>query len=164
MGSLHLIITTPTTVLVNAPEVRSVRAEDESGSFGVLAGHTDLLTVLPASVVRWRTEDGAQHFCALRGGLMTVEGGDLVSIACREGTVGDDIESLEADVARLRSTEIDAERRARVEQMRLHARAVRQIMRYLRPGRVGSGVPFGPARNGSGPARGTGSDGGGGGG
>lgn len=139
MDGLHLIITTPTTVLVDSADVRVVRAEDESGSFGVLSGHTDLLTVLPASVVRWRTADGVPHYCALRGGLMTVEGGARVSIACREGTVGDDLETLEAEVERLRGAEVDSERRARVEQMRLHARAVRQIMRYLRPGRAGGG-------------------------
>ena len=51
MGSLHLIITTPTTVLVNAPEVRSVRAEDESGSFGVLAGHAPTVSLLRPGIL-----------------------------------------------------------------------------------------------------------------
>ena len=134
---LELTITTPTTVLVSAKDVRAIRAEDESGSFGVLPGHTDLLTVLPSSVVRWCTGDGVTQYCALRGGLMTVEGGRRVAIACRQGTVGADLMKLEAEVDELRAAEIDAERRMRVEQMCLHARAVRQLMRYLRPGRGG---------------------------
>ena len=57
--ALHLTITTPATVLVDRDDVARVRAEDESGGFGILPGHADLLTVLPASVVRWRSGDGA---------------------------------------------------------------------------------------------------------
>ncbi len=48
---------TPAAILIDADDVRSLRAEDESGAFGVLPGHADLLTVLPPSVVRW-TRDG----------------------------------------------------------------------------------------------------------
>ncbi len=136
---LRLTISTPTAILVDEPDVRSVRAEDESGSFGMLAGHVDLLTVLPASVVRWRTAGGVTRFCAVRSGLMTVEGGARIAIACRQGTIGGDLAKLEADVAALRAAETDAERKARIEQMQLHARAVRQLMRYLRPGRTGAG-------------------------
>lgn len=135
-GTLRLSISTPTSVLVRDLEVRAVRAEDESGSFGILPGHTDFLTVLEASVVRWRTADDVLHYCAQGGGLLTVEGGASVAIACRQGTLGDDLPKLVAEVARLRAAETDAERKARVEQMRLHARAVRQLMRYLRPGRA----------------------------
>jgi len=144
-GTLHLTISTPTAILVDETGAHAVRAEDESGGFGILPGHTDLLTVLPASVVRWRTGDGATRYCALGGGLMTVEGGDRISIACRQGTIGEDIAKLEAEVEALRAAETDAERKARVEQMRLHARAVRQLMRYLRPGRMGDGEPQMPS-------------------
>lgn len=131
---LHLTITTPAAVLVDDAAVRSVRAEDESGGFGILAGHADLLTVLPASVVRWRGDDDAEHYCALRGGVMTVAEGRLVSIACREGSLGDDLATLEARVASLRASETDADRRHRVEQTRLHAQAVRQLIRLLGTG------------------------------
>ena len=61
--SLHLTITTPAKVLVESDNVVSVRTEDQSGSFGVLPGHTDLLTVLVPSVVRWQVADGADCFC-----------------------------------------------------------------------------------------------------
>jgi F-type H+-transporting ATPase subunit epsilon len=137
-GALHLTITTPMDVLVDEPAAIAVRAEDESGGFGILPGHTDFLTALPASVVRWRGADGQQHFCALRAGLMTVADGARVAIACREGILGDDLARLEAEVDRLRAGEADADRRARVEQMRLHASAVRQLMRFLRPDRPGA--------------------------
>ena len=42
---------------------------------------------------------------------------------------------LAADKADEEAVEIPTDRRARVEQTRLHARAVRQLMRYLRPER-----------------------------
>ncbi|SFC67237.1 F0F1 ATP synthase subunit epsilon [Tropicimonas isoalkanivorans] len=151
-GRLHLNITTPMDILVEEDGVRALRAEDESGGFGILPGHTDFLTVLPASVVRWTGRDGTRHFCALRGGLMTVTGGERVAIACREGVLGDDLAVLSADVAKLRADERDADRRARIEQMRLHASAVRQLMRYLRPGSDG-GLGHPPSISGHGEGR-----------
>ena len=74
-GALHLTIATPTRLLIDCPDVMSLRAEDESGGFGILPGHADFLTVLPASVVRWRLRDGSERVCALRAGVMTVRGG-----------------------------------------------------------------------------------------
>ena len=134
---LHLSVTTPMEVLVDASDVISVRAEDDSGGFGILPGHADFLTALPASVLRWRGSNGSEQFCALRAGLLTVSGGDRVAVACREGILGTDLARLEDAVKTLRADEADADRKARVEQMRLHAQAVRQLMRYLRPGRPG---------------------------
>jgi F-type H+-transporting ATPase subunit epsilon len=143
-ATLHLTIGAPMAVLVDSNDIRSVRAEDLSGSFGILPGHTDMLTVLPASVVRWRSADGAEHYCAIRGGVFSVSGGRTVSIACREGVLGDDLEELETVVRSARVEETEADRRARVEQTRLHARAVRQLMRYLRPERLSSAMPSNP--------------------
>ena len=56
-AGLRLTIATPAALLVDVDNVRSLRAEDMSGSFGVLPGHADLLTVLPASVLRWTRDD-----------------------------------------------------------------------------------------------------------
>lgn len=142
--ALHLTVTAPGDVLVDAAGVRSVRAEDESGGFGILPGHADLLTVLPASVVRWREASDVVRYCVVRAGVLVVSGGERVSIACRQGAVGDDLAALEEEVARSRAKETDVDRRARVEQMRLHARAVRQLMHYLRPGSSGPHEPVTP--------------------
>ncbi len=136
--TLHLVVTTPDRLLVEADGVAAVRAEDESGSFGILPGHTDLLTVLTASVLRWRLADGATRYCVVHGGMMTVSNGDRVAVACRQGELGDDLAALEARVHARRSAETDADRRARVEQMRLHTLAVRQLLRWLRPGSAAS--------------------------
>ena len=106
--ALHLTIATPGSLLVDTGDVGSLRAEDMSGAFGVLPGHADLLTVLPPSVVGWTKRGEAQRFCAVSGGVLTVSSGDRVSIACRRGTVGDDLAALEAAVATQRSAELDA--------------------------------------------------------
>jgi F-type H+-transporting ATPase subunit epsilon len=135
-GTLHLTVTTPTQVLVDNGEVAAVRAEDESGSFGILPGHADLLTTLVPSVLRWRTTDGRSGFCAVCGGVFTVFAGHNVSVACREGIVADWFEDLEAKVRAVRTQQLEADRKARVEQVRLHALAVRQLLRYLRPNRT----------------------------
>jgi F-type H+-transporting ATPase subunit epsilon len=132
---MRLLITTPTSVVVDDRDVDSVRAEDETGSFGILIGHADLLTALTVSVVSWRHNDGKQQYCAVRRGVLTVADGNRVSIATREALVGDDLDRLEAEVlARFRDA-VDAERSARTESMRLHMRAIREIVKYLRPER-----------------------------
>lgn len=128
-----LTITTPSQIVVDRLAVSSIRAEDDSGAFGVHAGHADLVTLLSASVVRWRGEDGSEHYCAIDDGVLVVSGGTDVSLACRDAILGTSLDQLEAEVRRARAAQLDAMRRARVEQTRLHAQAVRQMLRYLRP-------------------------------
>lgn len=138
---LHLTIATPTELLLECRTVRSVRAMDESGSFGILPGHADLLTVLPASVVQWREDEDTWRYCAVRGGVLSVSGGDKVAIACRRGVLGADLKELEGEVRQAHAAQADAQRCARVEQTRFHALAVRQLVRYLMPGSDGRAWP-----------------------
>ena len=140
-GPLHLTITTPAAVLVDRADIVALRAEDESGSFGILPGHADFLTVLEACVVRFRDGADGVHYCAMSGGVLSVEDGRRIAIACRQGTVSDDLTALEGAVDAMRSAESDADKKARVEQTRLHAHAVRQLMHYLRPGQGGTVAP-----------------------
>ena len=133
---LHLTIATPARVLFDSTEVVALRAEDASGSFGILPGHAAFLTVLAPSVLRWHAADGVEQFCAVKEGVLRVSGGHEVSIACREGVMGasgTSLEVLEAQVDAARAVKLDAVRRARVDETRLHAQAVRQLLRYLRP-------------------------------
>jgi F-type H+-transporting ATPase subunit epsilon len=132
-GTLHLTIAAPGQVLVDCRDVTAVQAEDATGSFGMLPGHADLLTILAPSVVRWRTLDGAAGFCAIGSGVLTITGGRYVAVACREGVVGDALVDLEAQVRTARERQRESDRNARVQQVRQHALAVRQLVRYLRP-------------------------------
>ena len=131
---LHLSIATPAGMLVDTPEVVAFRAEDATGSFGVLPGHTDFLTVLSPCVMRWRTADGTRRFCAVSGGVLRIVNGKDIRIACRDGELGDALETLETRVRETRAARLDAARRVRVEQTRLNTQAIRQILKYLRPG------------------------------
>jgi F-type H+-transporting ATPase subunit epsilon len=132
---MRLLITTPTAVVIDDPDVVAVRAEDESGGFGILNGHADFLTALAVSVVSWHRADGRQRFCAVRRGVLSVSNGNEVALATREAVPGDDLDHLEHVVlAQFRDT-LEAERTARTESLRLQMKAIRQIVRYLRPQR-----------------------------
>ena len=128
---LHLLISTPQQILVDCADVLALRGEDASGSFGLLPGHEDFLTALVPTVLRWRRAGGAPGFCAVRGGVLSLRGGEL-RIACREGVLGAQLETLEAGVRSARAARLDSTRQARVEHLRLHTQAVRQLVRYLR--------------------------------
>jgi len=136
---MRLLITTPTAVVVDDPDVVSVRAEDATGSFGILDRHADFLTVLTVSVVAWRRVDGRWRYCAVRRGVLRVDNGCEVAVATREAIVDDNLDHLEQVVlAQLRSA-LDTERAARTESLQLQMKAIRQIIRYLRPERIVGG-------------------------
>ena len=77
---MRLVVTTPTTVILDRQDVSYVRAEDESGSFGVFPGHADFMTVLTVSVITWRNDTDRDHFIAVRGGVLTVQDGNTVEV------------------------------------------------------------------------------------
>jgi F-type H+-transporting ATPase subunit epsilon len=137
---MRLLITTPTAVAIDELDVVALRAEDESGSFGVLQGHADFMTVLTVSVVSWANASGRRRFCAVRHGVLTVSKGKEVAIATRQALPGDDLDHLEQVVLAEFRREADAEKMARTESQQVELRAIRQIVRYLRPGRS-AGAP-----------------------
>ena len=130
---MHLLITEPTRILVDDSDVVSVRAEDASGSFGILPGHAELVTALTSSVVTWQRADGGRRWCAVRRGVLSVSAGREVAIATRQAECGDDPVLLEHAVqARLQEAR-ESERQARVAATKLHTAAIREIVRALRP-------------------------------
>jgi F-type H+-transporting ATPase subunit epsilon len=67
-----------------------------------------------------------------------VTGGDEIAIATREAIVGDDLDHLEAIVLNEFHQRVEAERTARTESLELQMKAIRQIVRYLRPDKPGA--------------------------
>ncbi|HXQ47914.1 MAG TPA: F0F1 ATP synthase subunit epsilon [Caulobacteraceae bacterium] len=130
---MKLLIATPSAVVADYADVTAVRAEDESGEFGILPHHADFVTALSVSIVGWRRAGGKQGYCAVRGGLLTVSGGADVAIATREAILGDDLASLEAVVRGKLAAEAEEERQARSHAERFRIQAIRQIIGYLRP-------------------------------
>ena len=130
---MRLSVATPTEVVVQVDDVAAVRAEDETGAFGILPGHTCFLTALAVSVLSWRDAEGTEGHVAVRGGVLAVRDGRRVEVATREAVRGDDLYQLEHNVlATFRETE-ESEREARSATARLHLAAIRHIHRYLNP-------------------------------
>ena len=136
--TMCLQILTPLAVIVDQTAI-SLRAVDASGSFGILPGHADFLTRLALSVVTWTTPDGAAHFCAVRGGALTVRAGH-VAIATREAVTGDDLDRLDRDVLSRFRADLDDERVEHIETTRLHLNAMRQMLSRLQPKPRGVGL------------------------
>ena len=130
---MRLMVVTPTEVALDQNAVRHVRAEDSTGAFGIEHGHADFLSTLAVCVVRWRDDQGKEHYVAVRGGVLRVRGGESVEIATREAVRGDDLGRLRSEVLAVMREDIDAERVARSGALRMEHAAIRQIYRYLRP-------------------------------
>ncbi|WOJ91335.1 F0F1 ATP synthase subunit epsilon [Methylocapsa polymorpha] len=141
---MRLSISTPLAIVIDADDVSYLRAEDETGAFGVLPGHADFLTALAVSVVSWRNHKGAEHHVAVRGGMLEVRGGKAIDVATQEAVASDDLRHLETEVLATFRRGIEAERTARTDAQRLYLAAIRQIYRFLRSDRDPA-LPSGPA-------------------
>jgi F-type H+-transporting ATPase subunit epsilon len=133
---MKVAVTTPLSIVIEASNVAHLRAEDETGAFGILAGHADFLTALAISVVSWRDARGDEHHVAVRGGMLEVRGGDLIEIATPEAVPGDDLRRLEVEVLTGFRRRLADEQSARTDAQRLYLAAIRQICRFLRPERA----------------------------
>ena len=134
---MNLTVMTPLAIITKAGNVAHVRAEDDTGAFGILRGHADFLTALAISVVSWRDEGGGEHHIALRGGVLAVSGGETITIATREAVADDDLHRLETEVIADFQRRNEEEVTARTDAQRLYLAAIRQIYRFLRPDRSG---------------------------
>jgi F-type H+-transporting ATPase subunit epsilon len=139
---MKLRITTPLAIVVDEDGVAALRAEDASGSFGILPRHADFLTSLATTVVRWTGADQRRHFCAVRGGMLAMTGGDSIAIATREAITGDDLATMDQTVlARFKAdAEVERDERLQAKLMQLHA--IRQIITHLRQAPSSGGAEF----------------------
>ena len=132
---MKLTVTTPLAIITKADNVAHVRAEDDTGAFGILCGHADFLTALAISVVSWRDDNGAEHHIAVRGGMLAVSAGDTITIATREAVADDNLHRLETEVIAGYQRRTEEEATARTDAQRLYLAAIRQIYQFLRPDR-----------------------------
>lgn len=132
---MKLSIATPLSIIIEEDRVLAVRAEDATGSFGILPGHADFVTSLAISVVGWQRGNGTRYYCAVRRGVLSVVGGHDIVIATREAVPGDDLTILHRTVLARFHADLESERTENVESTRLRLNAIRQMMHHLRPGR-----------------------------
>jgi F-type H+-transporting ATPase subunit epsilon len=137
---VRLRIITPLELVVDEVAVSAVRAEDATGSFGILAGHANFLTSLAVSVVEWKRIDGTRRYCAVRRGMLSVSGGTDVAVATREAIANDDLETLDATVLARFRADIELERSERFETIQLQLSAIRRIVSQFQPGGVGGRI------------------------
>ncbi|RUR28334.1 F0F1 ATP synthase subunit epsilon [Vreelandella andesensis] len=123
---MKLKIITPLAIIVEE-EIDSLRAEDASGSFGILKSHAPFLTSLTLSILSWRVSN-SERFCAVRGGVLTVAKGDTIEITTREAVIGNDLATLGADVLARFEADAEEEKVEHVESMRLQINAIRQMI------------------------------------
>ena len=131
---MRLRITTPLTIVVDEDDVQIVSAEDASGGFGVQPHHADFLTSLETGVVSWKDKAGARHYCAVHGSVLTVDGGQDVAVTTRQAIPGDDLATLDKAILDRFGADAAAEQAGRVDSTKLQLRAIREIVRHLRPG------------------------------
>ena len=128
---MRLVITTPMAVMADISDVVHVRAEDETGSFGILEHHDEFLTALAVSVVSWREASGRQGHCAVRGGVLSVSGGKEVAIATRQAVTGDDLGHLADKVVAELKRQADQEEAAWTHSARMRLRVLRELSRSM---------------------------------
>lgn len=131
---MKLQIVTPLSIVLEQ-DVDQLRAEDASGSFGIMHSHTPFMTALAISIVSWHRAEQEQ-FCAVRGGVLTVSGSKIttIAIATREAVVGNDLAKLGADVLARFQLEADAERIDHIETVQLQLNAIRRMVNRLHTG------------------------------
>ena len=128
---MKLRISTPLDEPIVIDDVAHLRAEDESGSFGILENHACLITVVGTSVLSWRCHDDSEGHCAVRAGIVNLSDGHRISVTAREAILGDSLENLEdAVLVRFRRREAE-ERSERADIERLRISAIRRICGYL---------------------------------
>ena len=136
---MKLTITTPLSVVVEEDGVLVLSAEDASGGFGIQPHHADFLTSLAVAVVSWKSGNDTRHYCAVRGGVLTVTAGREIAIATREAVMGEDLATLDQKILGRFEVEADAERTERVDSTRLQLSAIRQIVSHLQDSRSSMG-------------------------
>ncbi len=129
---MKLVLVTPLEIVATVEDVVHVRAEDASGSFGIKPHHAPLVTALAISVVSWRTRQGDEVHCAVRGGVLSIDA-DNVSVATREAVIDRDLARLEHEVLERFRHAAEESARVRVDEERLRAAAIRTFQRLLHP-------------------------------
>ncbi len=123
--SLELEILVPDGVVVQQ-SVRSVQAADASGRFGLLPGHEAFVTLLVPCVLNYRDEQGAEHFAAVDGGVLLLQG-NHVAVVTREAVLAERLEEVAQAAAAMLEARRLHERMARTEFAELQTSLLREL-------------------------------------
>ncbi|MDH3664602.1 MAG: F0F1 ATP synthase subunit epsilon [Alphaproteobacteria bacterium] len=124
--SMRLRVVTPTGSVIDEAVLKVV-AEGPNGAFGLLPRHIDFVSELPPGIVFYSSSDGQDHVIAINEGTL-VKYGKLVLISTRDAVVGNDLDTLEAEVKNTFLQIDDHERTARAALARLEAGMIRHFL------------------------------------
>jgi F-type H+-transporting ATPase subunit epsilon len=128
--TLSLEILVPDSVVLSTT-VRSVRAADRSGFFGLWPHHEDFSTLLVPCVLSYRDEDNREHYAAVDGGVLVLQKG-RISIGTREAVLADRIEEVADAATAMLAARREEEQTARAEFAELQAALLRELPRTER--------------------------------
>ena len=124
--AMHLKIVIPTRTLVDR-DVRRVMAEGLDGAFGLLPNHVDLVAALVPGLLAFTSGNGEETLLALDVGVL-VKNAAAVTVAARDGIMGDSADSLRETVqSRFRRLD-QRERKARTAVARMEAAFVSRFL------------------------------------
>ncbi len=114
-------------------ELSSFIGEDASGSFGLLAGHTRMMSSLVFGLARFRIRDQAWQYLALPGALLYFNNNEL-SISTERFMISDDYEQLSAMFQQQLASELSKQQ---IEKKSLHQMEQELFKRLWESGREG---------------------------
>jgi F-type H+-transporting ATPase subunit epsilon len=126
MTDMRLRVVTPTRVVLDVTATRVV-AESPGGAFGMLPRHVDHVAQLTAGVLVFTDADGTERYLGVNEGTLVKCGRDVL-VSTREAIEGDDLSTLEAEVAEAFGALDEEERIARTALARLEAGIVRRFI------------------------------------
>jgi len=114
-------------------ELSAFIGEDASGSFGILAGHTRMMSSLVFGLSRFRIRDQAWQYLALPGALLYFNNNEL-SISTERFMISDDYEQLSAMFQQQLASELSKQQ---VAKKSLHQMEQELFKRLWESGREG---------------------------
>lgn len=115
--------------------VTSFVGEDDSGSFGILAGHARAMTLLSFGLARFRVGNRSWEYLALPGGLAYFIDGQLY-LSTRRYLRGQDYDGLSVALRREIRAEEEALREVKQNMRRLEEEMLKRLWKIGRGGEV----------------------------
>ncbi|NOY39263.1 MAG: hypothetical protein GXO95_03265 [Nitrospirae bacterium] len=91
MKTFRFRVITPMSIVLDA-EVGFLRAEDSTGSFGILPNHTEFITFLTPSIVIYRIGE-KEGYIAVNGGIFRFSS-NVATLSTRTAVSGDSLDTL----------------------------------------------------------------------
>jgi F-type H+-transporting ATPase subunit epsilon len=123
---MHLQVMRPTEILIDQA-VAKITAEGESGSFGLLPQHGDLVVALVPGILAFELETGEEVWLAIDDGIL-VKQGNCVRVSVRNAVRGEHLETLQQAIQQQFHQLDEREHQARRTLARLETSFVRELI------------------------------------